>query len=364
MVQDVYQQMRRDAQHLLPVSESAVAIFDHSFPKILTLVNERFFLEAQFLDKEISPDQLCMLKDAHKRFGEFLLAVYAFHLYDHLVDELSRYMCVLSSRGFERDYFDTIIKTWNIAIHSVVKTPESHELARPLEWLHRNLSLIYERCSVVAVQRSEELDKFLGFLRSKKRKDAADYMLSLLRQGYSIESLYSDLITAALRETGGRWQKNEMSVVDVHIATDICRYVIMRLVDSIVSEKELSYRALVTCVPGEEHEMGAEIVENYLEMKGWRVDSMGHIAPEGDIINAITINTPDVVFLSITLISNLPAAKVLAERIRALDPHLKIVMGGHAAVLARDTLNNFADAIVDGIEDTHTRSLKLVTPHA
>jgi len=71
-----------------------------------------------------------------------------------------------------------------------------------------------------------------------------------------------------------------------------------------------------------------------------------------------------VVFLSITLISNLPAAKVLAERIRALDPHLKIVMGGHAAVLARDTLNNFADAIVDGIEDTHTRSLKLVTPHA
>jgi len=364
MAQDSYQQMRKDVQNLLPVSESAVAIFEHSFPKVLALVNEKFALEIKFLGKTVTSDQMYMVRDAHKRFGELLLAVYEFNLYDHLIDELSWYICVLSSRGFERDYFDAMIKTWNIAIHSVISPPESHELARPLEWLHQNLSLIYKCRSTVGVQKSDELEKFLDFLLTKKRREAADYILSLIRQTFSVESLYSHLLPTALREIGRRWQENEMSVVDVHIATDICRYTIMRIADSITIEAELPYNALVSCVPGEEHEMGAEIVENYLEIKGWQVNSMGHIAPQGDIIKAIVSNKPDVVFLSITLVSNLPAAKALMLEIREREPEVKIVTGGHASVIASDALKNFSDAIVSSIEEGHTISLKLIGSHA
>ena len=364
MMQDSYQQMRKDAQNLLPVSESAVVILDQAFPKILALVNEKFFLEAKFLEKKISSDQISMVRDAHKRFGEFLLAVYEFHLYDHLIDELSRYMCVLASRGFERDYFDTIIKTWNIAIHSVVKPPESHELARPLEWLHHNLSLVYERCSVVAVKKSDESEKLLNFLLAKQRKKAADFTFSLLTQGFSVEKIYSDLLPTTLSEIGKRWQANEINVVDVHVATDICRYIIMKLADSTTAQTQLPYNALVTCVPGEEHEMGAEVVENYLEMKGWRVLCMGHIAPQEDIIKAIVTNKPDVVFFSIILVSNLPAAKALATKIKEQMPTVKIVMGGYAAVLASDALKSFTDAIATSIEETHSLSLKLVDTHA
>ena len=60
----------------------------------------------------------------------------------------------------------------------------------------------------------------------------------------------------------------------------------------------------------------------------------------------------------------LPAAKSLAISIREAKPKVKIVMGGHAAVLARDTLNNYADVIVDRVEDAHALSLKLVDTHA
>lgn len=364
MSKESYQQMKRDAQNLLPVSEAAVNTFEQSFSKILALVNEKFALESKFLDRDITCEQMCMAKDIHKRFGELLLSIYEFHLYDHLIDEFSWYICVLSSRGFERDYFDAMIKTWNIAIHSVISPPESHELARSLEWLHQNLSLIYKCRSTVGVQKSDELEKFLDFLLTKKRREAADYILSLIRQNFSVESLYSNLLPTALREIGRRWQENEMNVVDVHIATDICRYIIMRIADSIIIEVELPYKALVSCVPGEEHEMGAEIVENYLEIKGWQVNSMGHIAPQGDSIKAIVSNKPDVVFLSITLVSNLPAAKALAIEIRKREPKVKIVMGGHAAVIASDALKNFSDAIVSSIEEGHTISLKLIGSHA
>ena len=102
----------------------------------------------------------------------------------------------------------------------------------------------------------------------------------------------------------------------------------------------------------------------YLEMKGWRVYSMGHIAPQEDIIKAIFTNKPDVVFLSITLVANLPAAKALAIKIREMLPEVKIIIGGRAAVLASDILKNFSDAIVKSIDEAHTRSLKFVSSHA
>jgi len=357
--------MKRDAQNLLPVSQVAVSIFEQSFPKILALVNEKFALETRFLDRDISCEQICMVRDTHKRFGELLLAIYQFHLYDHLIDEFSWYMSVLSSRGFEKSHLENMIKTWNIAIHSVIKPPESHELVGPLEWLYQNLSSLYEHLNAAEVKITEELQRFLGFLLKKDRKDATEYMLSLLKQGLSLESLYSDMLTSALKEIGRLWQKNEISVVDVHVATDICRYIMMRLADSIAPDDVLlPYKALVTCVPGEEHEMGAEILENYLETIGWQICSMGHIAPEADIIKAIVNSKPDVVFLSITLVSNLTSIKALAIKVREQKPNLKIVIGGHAAVLARDVLMNFADAIVNNIEEAHTRSLTLVSSHA
>ncbi len=94
------------------------------------------------------------------------------------------------------------------------------------------------------------------------------------------------------------------------------------------------------------------------------VCSMGHIAPEADILQEIATYKPDVVFLSVTLVANLPAAKTLAIKIREQVPHAKIVMGGYGAVLAAGTLARFSDVVVHSLEDAHTRSLQLVDAHA
>lgn len=364
MNKDNYQQLKEDTQKILPVSEAAVIAFDQAFPKILSLVNDKFALETKYTGKDITCEPLCMQKNTNKQFGELLLAIYEFNLYDHLFDEFSWYVSSLSTRGCDQDYFNTLIKTWHIAIHSVIKPPESHELARPLKWIQENLSLIYQHAKIDEFPLSNELRSFLELLIAKKRKEATDFMLSILKKGVSIETIYSDFLTIAMQEVGRRWQKNEMSVVDVHVATDICRYIIMRLVDSMTTQKALPYRALVTCVPGEEHEMGPELIENYLEMQGWDVFTMGHIAPEDDILETIVTSKPDVVFLSVTLVANLPSAKALAIKIREHVPHAKIVMGGYAAVLAGDTLAPYTDLIVRTIQDAHTRSMQLIGSHA
>ena len=140
MEKETYQQAKEAARKLVPVSEEAITAFEQSFAKIVALVNEKFALQIKYVDTGISCGPLCVVKDTHKQFGELLLAVYEFHLYEHLLDEFSWYVSTLSNRGFEKDFFTTMIKTWHIAIHSVIKPPESHELARPLHYLQENLS--------------------------------------------------------------------------------------------------------------------------------------------------------------------------------------------------------------------------------
>jgi methanogenic corrinoid protein MtbC1 len=251
-----------------------------------------------------------------------------------------------------------------MAIHSVIKPPEAHELTRPLDVLHQHLNSLYRVCSIERVTMPALIQPFIDYLLAKRRKDATEYILSLLSGGMSIEHLYADVLTASLTTLGRLWQKNDINVVDVHVATDICRYVMMRLADALPATASLPHKALITCVPGEEHELGAEILENYLEIKGWELVSMGHIAPEEDIIETIQKTRPDVILVSVILIAHLPAAKSLLKKIREVAPGCKIVLGGPAAVLAGDVLRAFADAVVQTFEEAHTRSLQLVGSHA
>ena len=106
----LYQQAQSDPQEILPVSDEAVKAFEHSFSKILALVNEKFALETKFMESDVSHLQTGMLRDMLKRFGELLRAVYEFHLYQNLPDEFSWYLATFSKRGFSEAFFTTMLK--------------------------------------------------------------------------------------------------------------------------------------------------------------------------------------------------------------------------------------------------------------
>ena len=137
-----------------------------------------------------------------------------------------------------------------------------------------------------------------------------------------------------------------------------------RLSEEIVTKDTLPYKAVVSCVPGEAHEMGAEIMETYLELKGWSALSMGHIAPQNDILQAVLVMKPDVVFLSISMIARLPEARKMAFEIRSEMPGVRIIMGGRAAMRAENKLKDCSDVVVSDFEEGHKQALKLVESNA
>lgn len=357
-------EIEADLMKLPAVSEKAVSAFKRSLPRLVFLVNEKFAVENKFCCEKPLSTYLEFLKDVHGNFGDTLLAIYEFSLYRALIDEFSWLVSTLRYRGFEREYFDKMLDAWIMAIHGTIEPTLSRELVQPLRILQRNLSEFLKRSEITSEPESQPQREFTNLLLEKRRRDATDYMINLLKKGDRPDEVCSEVLMPALRQTGILWQKNKISAADEHAATEICRYIIFRLCDSIPREKPLPYNALVSCVPGEEHEMGAEIMASYLESKGWRVYFVGHSAPEQDNIDAIVKHKPDVVFLSVTLISNLPETVEFLKKVRKISSELKIVLGGKAAVAAKESVRDFADVIIDDYKEVHSKALELLGKNA
>jgi len=91
-------------------------------------------------------------------------------------------------------------------------------------------------------------------------------------------------------------------------------------------------------VPGDEHELGVEIVGEYLRLKGWETFVVGRSSPQEDILKALADFRPPVAFFSATLVANLPSARALVDGAQRTLPGLGVVLGGAAAVAAADVL--------------------------
>lgn len=276
-------------------------------------------------------------------------SVYELGLYGVLADEFAWYTSTLSSRGFDENFFQKTLNAWINGVHFELPAAAA-ELSPPLEILRANVGTFLTELRTPFSSPGPR-QEFLSLVLGNNRRGAAAYVLGLLKTGASLESVINDVVGPALREIGLRWQRNAVGVADEHAATDICRYTIYRAFDVVPPEQPLSRKALVTCVPGEEHELGAKITADYLELKGWQVYYIGRSLPTEEIVRATADEKPAAVLFAVTLISHLPAAWELARRVRETTPETKIVLGGRAAVVTRERLGEVADAVAGTFEE-------------
>ncbi len=187
-----------------------------------------------------------------------------------------------------------------------------------------------------ALPREQALDGtvgvFVSALLAAQRKAAVTIALDALARGGSIVDLYVDLFQAALYEIGQRWQRNEISVADEHMATAIVQYVLAQVYERLPIPSPTKGRMLVAGVAGELHQLGANIVADVLEAHGWDVRFLGTNVPTSGLLSAIEEHRPHVVGLSLTMLTNMAQFRETVATIRAHAPDAcpKIVVGGRA----------------------------------
>ncbi len=181
---------------------------------------------------------------------------------------------------------------------------------------------------------SEISDLCSRFLAAQLRGDRHEALRLLLdegiQRGVDVPSLHLGVIAPAQRVIGELWESNRIGVAEEHQATAIAHLALARLYPHLQRRSRIACDAIVACVEGEHHDLGAKMVADFLETEGIGVRYLGAGVPIASLVDVIRLRRPQLVALSVTLGENLPAAARAIAAVRVAAPAAHIAVGGHA----------------------------------
>ena len=152
-----------------------------------------------------------------------------------------------------------------------------------------------------------------------------------LERGASVRELSAEVIGEAQREIGVRWQRNELSIADEHMATAISHLGPAGLYAHADAPRRIGTKILVACVEGELHELPARLVADALDLAGFSVRYLGANVPTDSLLEMIATYRPDLVALSTTMSFHITALRSVVKRIREVaGERIPLAIGGAA----------------------------------
>lgn len=172
-------------------------------------------------------------------------------------------------------------------------------------------------------------------LRGNRREALRLIMEDALGNGMSASQIYLQIIAPAQREIGRRWQVNEITVAQEHLATAISQVAISNLYSHLDRTASNGRCIIVACAEGEHHELGARMAADFLEVAGFTVLFLGADVPAEDVAKMATLHGAGMVVLSCATSLCWPGIRKSIEHLHeALGRDFPIAVGGHA--FARD----------------------------
>ena len=161
------------------------------------------------------------------------------------------------------------------------------------------------------------------------RQAALNLVLEGVRQGHSVIDLYAEVLQSAMYRIGRLWEENQITVAQEHMATAITQFVIAQLYPLIELPYKSRGKIVITGVPGEFHQVGANMVADVLESSGFEVRFLGTNTPMNGVLDAIQEHQAGILGISATMLFNVPQVIRLAELVRAkARSGLRIIVGG------------------------------------
>lgn len=164
------------------------------------------------------------------------------------------------------------------------------------------------------------------------RRGAWKLVEATLGAGVRLRDIYVQVLQEAQYEVGRRWQANRISVTREHMATAVTQAVVTLLYERLPRVAPERGTMIVTGVEGEQHQLGARMVADFLEADGWDVRFLGTQMPHEGILDAIEDEGAQLVGISAALSARLPTVRDLISAIgrRFGEARPRILVGGSA----------------------------------
>jgi len=171
---------------------------------------------------------------------------------------------------------------------------------------------------------------YLKALLAGKRTDCQKIVLDLLDAKIEIKELYSHLFQQSMYRVGELWENNRISVANEHLATSITESLLNLVYPALFATDRIGKKAVISCSANEFHQVGGKMVADILELNGWDGFFLGANTPHDDMMQYIQDNKPDLVGLSLSILSNIENLKKGIEVIRTDFPNMDLLIGGQA----------------------------------
>jgi methanogenic corrinoid protein MtbC1 len=122
------------------------------------------------------------------------------------------------------------------------------------------------------------VDGFLLEAVAGRGREGVRWTLDLLDNGTPADDVIVDLLAVAQREVGSRWQRNEWSVADEHLATAVTQKSLDAVAGTVVPPTARG-NVVVACAEGDWHSLPAQMFAERLYLRGFEVSFLGASTP-------------------------------------------------------------------------------------
>lgn len=207
-------------------------------------------------------------------------------------------------------------------------------------------------------------NKFLNYLLKGDSHSARQLIFSAVEEGFPVKRIYLEVFQWSQREIGHLWETNQINVADEHFSTAATQTIMAQLYPYITTTSQKHKKAIITCVPGELHEIGARMVADFLTMGGWDAYYLGANTPTESLIQKIQSTDPDLVCISVTMTHHVPQLMDLIAQIRSRlnNPKMKLMVGGRPFLVSPNLCFSFqnVDSCLDDVTSVVDFANKLV----
>jgi DNA-binding transcriptional MerR regulator len=165
-------------------------------------------------------------------------------------------------------------------------------------------------------------------------ESAAQSALDRLLSGLSVEIVLREVVLVYLRELGDRWERGEASVAHEHFASQVLRGRLLGLARG--WDRGSGPRALLACMPGEQHDLGLIAFGLALRERGWRITFLGPDTPLDTLTHAVTTLQPEVLVLTATTPDRFESGRDPLRRLARAMP-VWVAGAGATPAFATDT---------------------------
>ncbi len=192
----------------------------------------------------------------------------------------------------------------------------------------------------------EIIDKFCERLTRTPVVPSEKLLKQMMRLGNDMRDVYLHVLPQAARRFGELWDENRISYASVQLAMfRIEGFLELVPPPAVTIITQTTRQAVVACVPGDVHTLGAKIAADLLRAKGWDIELKSK-STYSKLMVDIDQSPASVLALSIGSDTAISVLQKIVNTTRVIRPDIKMIVCG--ALVSEDpaTFSNFQ---VDGV---------------